>query len=80
MIVQVPLTHVRTIYTQVGDLFAWLCTASLFILIATALASNSVSGHILFVVLYSEDGSRNWDPRIGRRRNGVPPRRVKYRT
>jgi hypothetical protein len=37
MIAQVPLTHMRTIYTQVGDLFARLCTASLLILMATAL-------------------------------------------
>jgi apolipoprotein N-acyltransferase len=37
MIAQVPLTHISTIYTQVGDLFAWLCTASLLMLIATAL-------------------------------------------
>jgi apolipoprotein N-acyltransferase len=37
MIAQVPLTSVRTIYTCVGDLFAWLCMASLLILIAVAL-------------------------------------------
>jgi apolipoprotein N-acyltransferase len=37
MIAQVPLTRVSTIYTRVGDLFAWLCVASLLILIAAAL-------------------------------------------
>ena len=37
MIAQVPLTHVSTIYTRVGDLFAWLCIASLLIMIAVAL-------------------------------------------
>ena len=37
MIAQIPLTHVRTIYTHVGDLFAWLCVASLLIMIAVAL-------------------------------------------
>jgi len=37
MIVQVPLRHVSTIYARVGDLFAWLCVASLLIMIAVAL-------------------------------------------
>jgi apolipoprotein N-acyltransferase len=37
IITQVPLTHVSTIYTRVGDLFAWLCIASLLIMIAVAL-------------------------------------------
>jgi hypothetical protein len=37
MIAQVPLAHVSTIYTHVGDLFAWLCIASLLIMIAVAL-------------------------------------------
>jgi apolipoprotein N-acyltransferase len=37
MVAQVPLTSVRTIYTCVGDLFAWLCVVSLLILIAVAL-------------------------------------------
>jgi apolipoprotein N-acyltransferase len=37
MIAQVPHTRVSTIYTRVGDLFAWLCVASLLILIAAAL-------------------------------------------
>jgi apolipoprotein N-acyltransferase len=37
MIAQVPLTRVCTIYTRVGDLFAWLCIASLLIIIAAAL-------------------------------------------
>ena len=37
MVAQVPLTSVRTIYTCVGDLFAWLCVASLLILMAVVL-------------------------------------------
>jgi apolipoprotein N-acyltransferase len=37
MIVQVTLRHVSTIYARVGDLFAWLCVASLLIMIAVAL-------------------------------------------
>jgi apolipoprotein N-acyltransferase len=37
MIAQVPLTHVSTVYTRVGDLFAWSCIASFMIMIAVIL-------------------------------------------
>ena len=44
MIVQIPLTHVSTIYARAGDLFAWLCVTSLLIMIAVALRVFPVGG------------------------------------
>jgi apolipoprotein N-acyltransferase len=36
MVAQVPINGVRTIYSYIGDLFAWLCVAGLLIAIAWA--------------------------------------------
>jgi apolipoprotein N-acyltransferase len=40
MIAQVPLKRVRTLYARVGDLFAWLCVASLLTTIPVALVNR----------------------------------------
>ena len=46
MIAQVPLKRVRTLYARVGDLFAWLCIASLLITIPVALVNGRKSSQI----------------------------------
>lgn len=46
MIAQVPLKRVRTLYARVGDLFAWLCIASLLITIPAALVNSRKSSQI----------------------------------
>lgn len=37
MMVDVPVRGSRTIYNVIGDLFAWLCAAAIFVLVVTAL-------------------------------------------
>jgi apolipoprotein N-acyltransferase len=37
MIAQVPIGHVRTLYTRIGDLFAWLCVAGAALALVAAL-------------------------------------------
>jgi len=37
MISDVPVKGVTTMYSQIGDIFAWLCVASLVIIFARAL-------------------------------------------
>jgi hypothetical protein len=36
MVAQLPLRHVTTVYSRVGDLFGWLCIAGLGIAAAVA--------------------------------------------
>lgn len=38
--VQMPVGGVRTLYSRTGDLFAWLCTAAVVLVIATTFMSR----------------------------------------
>jgi hypothetical protein len=38
MVVQVPIGGVPTLYARTGDLFAWLCVASLAVVVALTMA------------------------------------------
>jgi len=44
MYADVPIRHTSTIYTQVGDAFAWLCIAALVMIIAHALSIKHFAG------------------------------------
>jgi apolipoprotein N-acyltransferase len=41
LVAQIPIGHVPTLYTRVGDLFAWLCVAGLVSMLGISVLASS---------------------------------------